>query len=316
MALDYTFRDRDALIRDLHASSYGRRRTWLVDAKNGDDTWNGLSWEAPLKTMTEALAADRLRSGDRVEFIGKVREQVVAPDGVFDVQIIGRGNRPRHADDHTESDNRRGSSAATWAAPASGAAATTALCRVIHQGWLFDNILWVPHTDYGALEFVRDAESGDDEKDGSHGSVIGCRFAGGKYAILSGKAGVFTEIVHNLLIKDNEFNDQTDSAIYGINGRRFKIIGNDFMGVDGAIEIAATEFKIMHNMVGKFTTTGINLAGGTGNNVVTKNFLTGDYSNTGGYTAGSNDYWVGNIAEDTAEAEVEADGTTNAVPAA
>jgi len=36
----------------------------------------------------------------------------------------------------------------------------------------------------------------------------------------------------------------------------------------------------------------------------------------GGYISGANDMWVGNIAEDTAEAEVGDNGITIAIPAA
>lgn len=39
-------------------------------------------------------------------------------------------------------------------------------------------------------------------------------------------------------------------------------------------------------------------------------------SDAGGYISGANDMWVGNIAEDTAEAEVGDNGITIAIPAA
>lgn len=292
-------------------NTYGRH--WFVDAKVGSDGNTGKRFDRPFQTMSKAFA--QLDSGDAIVFRGKIREQLVAPAGVFDVTIIGAGNRPRHADDHTEANGARGSSGATWAAPASPTA-TTALVRVIHQGWRFHNILFAAHTDYGAVEIVRDAASGDAEKDGSHAEILDCRFAAGKYAVMSGKAGVFTEIAHNVLIRGCEFHDQTDSAIFGINGRRFRILDNIFEAVDGAIELAAAQAIIARNYIGAFTTNGINLTGGTAVNTVTGNYLSGDYSNTGGYVAVSGDSWIGNFADDVAETEVEASGLTNAVPAA
>ena len=67
------------------------------------------------------------------------------------------------------------------------------------------------------------------------------------------------------------------------------------------------------------TTTYIDLGTGSlGYNIVTQNIFSGDYSNTGGYTAESQglDNWVGNYAADVAEAEVGDNGLTIAEPAA
>jgi len=67
------------------------------------------------------------------------------------------------------------------------------------------------------------------------------------------------------------------------------------------------------------TTTYIDLGGpGIGYNMVVGNYFSGDYSNTGGYTAegAGTDNWVGNFAADVAEAEVGDNGITIAQPAA
>ena len=63
----------------------------------------------------------------------------------------------------------------------------------------------------------------------------------------------------------------------------------------------------------------LDLRGGSrGNNIVTGNVFGGDYSETGGYFAHAGDpgNWIGNIAQDTAEAEVGDNGFTIAPPAA
>jgi hypothetical protein len=55
-----------------------------------------------------------------------------------------------------------------------------------------------------------------------------------------------------------------------------------------------------------------------GRNQIVGNFLDGDYSNAGGYTAGSagTDNWLGNFAFDIAEAEVGDNAVTIAAPGA
>ena len=62
----------------------------------------------------------------------------------------------------------------------------------------------------------------------------------------------------------------------------------------------------------------LDLSGGTvGKNMVVGNYFGGDFSIVGGYlgNAGNPDNWVGNFAEDTAEAEVGDNGITVAPPA-
>lgn len=50
-------------------------------------------------------------------------------------------------------------------------------------------------------------------------------------------------------------------------------------------------------------------------NVISGNVLTGDYSIAGGYAGGAADIWIGNMADDTAEAEVGDNGFTLLPPA-
>ena len=62
----------------------------------------------------------------------------------------------------------------------------------------------------------------------------------------------------------------------------------------------------------------LDLRGGTvGRNIVTQNLMPGDFSNVGGYwdTGGADaGYWIGNYADDVAEAEVGDNGLTIAPP--
>lgn len=286
-------------------------REWFVDANNGNANHDGRSWTTPKLTMADVF--DELSSGDVVYFHGKIREQLTAPVGVFDVTIIGAGNRPRHADAHT---GNGGYSGATWAAPASPTA-TTALCRVLQQGWRFENILWAPHTDYGALEFVRNAGAGDLERDASHGHIKGCRFAAGKHHIMIGHAS-FTENLFNLRVEDCDFEDATTLSIFNGGGGtyRIKLLGNRFLSNVSHVDLPLVESMVVGNIFSKFTTKSLDLTGGS-DNIVTGNYFSGDYSTaSGAYVAGTSDGWFGNFATDVAEGEVDANGLVNAVPAA
>lgn len=288
-----------------------RGREWYLDANTGAATHNGRSFSQA--KLTAADIFDELSSGDRLYFTGKIREQLTTPVGVFDVTVIGVGNRPRHADAHT---GNNGYSGSTWAAPASPTA-TTALCRVLQQGWRFGNILWAPHTDYGALEFVRNAGAGDLERDASHGHLFGCRFAAGKHHLMLGHAS-FTENLFNLRIDDCDFEDATTLSIMNGGGGvyRVKMLNSRFMANVSAVDVPLTQSIVRGCNFGKFTTKSLDLTGGA-DNQVNGNYLSGDYSTANGaYVAGTSDNWIGNFAEDVAEDEVEANGLTNAVPAA
>lgn len=288
-----------------------RGRTWFLDANTGAATADARSFSRSKLTMADIF--DELSSGDRVYFTGKIKEQLATPVGIFDVSIFGAGNRPRHADQHT---GNNGYTGATWAAPASPTA-TTALCRVQQQGWRFGNILWAAHTDYGALEWVRNAAAGDSERDASHGHIVGCRFAAGKYHVMLG-ATSFTENLFNLRAEDNDFEDATTMSWFqgGGGAYRCKLLNNRFMANVSAVDVGFTQSIIRGNMMGLFTTKCLDLTGGA-NNIVTGNYFTGDYSTAAGaYVAGTTDNWFGNFATDVAEAEVDPNGLTTADPAA
>jgi hypothetical protein len=282
---------------------------WFVDGDQGADGNPGKDPGAPRKTMGSVFTDAQFKSGDRIYLRGNIREQLVTPAGIFDVTIVGVGNRPRHADAHT---GNNGYSAATWRAPASPVAGQ-ANVRVIQQGWRFENILFVmADANSAGIEIVRNAGSGDAERDGSHCSVLGCRFAGAGIGIRSGVAGSFTEIVFNVEVAYCKFNGCTH-AMLGINGNSWSIHHNEIQGCTNAIIMALQNSFIHENIVNGFTAAansgGVDLNGGGGLNVVTKNFLGGAYSIAGGYrVSNANDAWWGNFADVTG-------GVTQADPA-
>jgi hypothetical protein len=263
------------------ANPYGR--VLFVDGNRGLDGNRGTSTGRAFKTMAQAMT--NVQSGDTIFLRGNITENITAPAGVFDVSIIGAGNRPRHADAHT---GNNGYSGATWKA----AVTSDPLCIVRQQGWRFENILFACPTTDAALDFIRDAASGDSERDSSHAIVRGCRFAGGQDGIrITG-----TENVFNVLVEDNMFHDQTGTSIVSSGGfaHRWMIRNNEFVANANHIDVGFTQATIRDNNFGKFTTKSIDLTGGA-NTVVTRNHLSGTYSNVGGYTAGTNDEWGGNF---------------------
>ena len=70
-------------------------RAWFVDTSYGGNG-TGKSPKTAFSTMQRAF--DNVQSGDVIYFVGKVTEQLVTPVQVFDVTVVGAGNRPRHAD--------------------------------------------------------------------------------------------------------------------------------------------------------------------------------------------------------------------------
>jgi hypothetical protein len=290
-------------------------QVWFVDGNQGKAGADGRTPQSALKTFTELFALTTnfrtLKSGDVVFVRGNINENVTTPAGVFDVTVIGAGNKPRHADAHT---TNGGFSAATWGK--SPASSSTPLIKVQQQGWKFMNILFeCPNTSSG-IQFFRDGGAGDAERDGSHGMVVGCRFDGG---VNGGQEGIEASGGPNFLrIEDNLFRGldagikSTTGAGIGTNGW-WEILDNRFEQNVRHINVDMDRGFIKGNISGAFTTAGFDLAGGTvGLNHIHGNYLSGDYD--AGYVAGTSDDWAGNYSMDVSSGEVGAEGLTTAAP--
>lgn len=167
---------------DLTASA-GRHH--YVNPNTGSDNYGTSTRAKPFATMSRAFT--ELHSGDTIHITGKIREQLTTPVQIFDVTIIGEGNRPRHADAAPAPTG--GIAANTWTTPASGAT-TAPLCDVLQQGWRFENILFAGPSDHSCVRLFRNGGAGDLERDASHAEFINCRFASGQDGIeQSGGAG-------------------------------------------------------------------------------------------------------------------------------
>jgi hypothetical protein len=277
---DFTTENGDGIVKVdqliVSGSSYPFKKgtTWHVDALNGSNTNSGKTWTAPFLTMAKAFSV--LESGDTILFVGKVREQLTTPVQVFDVTVIGAGNRPRHAD--AAPTPVGGSSASTWTTPATGAT-TAPLVKVLQQGWRFINILFAGPSDHACINLYRDNGSGDDERDASHAEIIDCRFASGQDGILD------TGGCYGVLLRGNTFNAMTGYAVksgatVGAGHTNWLIEKNRITGCANGIYLSAITCVVQDN---KFddggtpnTTIVLNMtgeAGGSGNNFIVDNFF-------------------------------------------
>ncbi len=289
-------------IFSLPKAPYKSGRAWFVNPSQGL-SGNGKSPAGAFSTMDEAF--DNLQSGDIIYALGNIREQLVTPVQVFDVTVIGCGNRPRNADAVPAGGAY---SAVTWRAPASGGVAAQATVRVIQQGWTFYNILFnMLDANAAGIEIVRNAAADDDERDASHASILGCKFAGAGIGIRSGVAGTFTENTTNVLVQGNTFLSCSTAIkqTAGFGGLNWQIKDNDFITNTNDIVGPFSACKIAGNRMSLAPTGCIVLTGGAGN-MVNYNALAGTYANGTLYAPGTNDNWNGNAAST---------GFTAAVPA-
>lgn len=289
-------------------AAYGR--TWFVNANStnygtgspqaipaGNDANSGTSPTTPFLTMERAFEV--VGSGDVINFIGKITEQLVAPVQVFYVTINGCGNQPRHADS-TPAGGAYGAS--QWGPPASGGVAAQATLRLLQQGWRLQNFLMTAiDANAACVEVVRNAGAGDAERDASHASFYGMRFSGAGVGIRGGVAGTFTEIPYNVKVIGCQFDNMTYAIRAAIQCNQWEIRDCFFGPNTNQIIVPALNFLIWRNSIGPFTAAansgGIDLNGGTGTNQITGNNLSGTYSNAGGYRAGgAGDNWYGNWA--------------------
>lgn len=289
----------------------------FVDAKTGANSNDGYSWDSALVTMAAALA--KAQTGNRIFFRGKIAEEIVGSNLLFDVSIIGVGSK-HHADEPSSAYHP---GAAVWQPPASPTTATP-LIKVRGRGWNFVNILFDCPVDSSAIYLERNALSGTSEYDASHASIIGCDFRNGKYGIQD-VGGVW-----NIRVEDCDFETIDEASGCAIintstsvaSPRRWVILNNRFQpdsSTEGNLQHIDSPLQgstIKGNVFGTVKSTGIyiDLTGGVGN-VVWDNLLMGAYD-TSDYVPGTGDSWAGNQSLSASFGGNSAQGTTLAAPAA
>lgn len=262
-----------------------------VDALNGSDSNGGRSFGSALKTMARAFAL--VQSGDVINFVGKITEQLSTPVQVFDVTIRGGGNRPRHAD--AAPAPLGGASASTWAMPTSGPVQTTPLLIIQQQGWRLENVVLAGPTTAACVQLLRNAGAGNAERDASHAEIIGCRFASGRDGIEQSGG------CYNVGIYDNSFHDLTGYAIKHTAGAgvaacyRWQIKRNRFQACANWFNaFAFNHFEIHDNVIGSITTGLLDTSGGAGHNTILRNafdIAAADFDPVGGVTGHATDVW-------------------------
>lgn len=277
--------DLDLTVQDASAGS-----SYYVDATNGADTNDGLSWSAPFLTMSKAFTS--VDSGDVIYFHGKVREQLTSPAEVFDVTVIGTGNRPRHIDGTPKAGSQ---STAMWTTPVS--ATTAPLVIVQQQGWRFINILFAGPTDAACVQLLRDAGEGDDERDGSHAEFINCRFASGQDAIEQsggcGHVGIYNCFITSM----------TGYAIKNTGGAgvgyptRWELRNNRFLDNANVLKMPCREWTVIGNSFIDTTTEVFDTDAGdasAGQNVIVGNYFNvaaADFDPVGNVEGNADDVW-------------------------
>ena len=254
---------------------------------------------------TFAELAPNLRNRDLIYLSGVLREQAIAPLGVYDVTVLGAADQPRQA---TNSGVPTGGGA-TWLAPTSPTAETP-LIEVREQGWTFNNIFFNGPEDDACIKMH--CEETATYPDGSHLQVINCRFGGGFIGIEDyGGAS-------NVLVTGCSF-----EALAGVGGgalvvtnqsiripQKYVFSNNRILPCVNGIVGAFVESVFQNNQIWKSTTTTVNLASGnTGlRNMVVLNFFNiaaADFDPAGGVTGNATDTWI-NYLSDTLEYGVPA----------
>lgn len=261
---------------------------WFVDTINGSDTYSGQTWAGAFLTMAKVLSM--VGDNDSVFFIGKVREQLVAPLGVTGVAIIGAAGG-----------NIRDDDGAKWYAPAAPVAGQ-ALLEIREQGWSFYNFLMTPDNTGGAAIKAHRAESAT-YPDSSHFICSGMRFvgAGGTPIGIEDVGGNHHYIVDNCEFQSLTFGLKCTSTGVAVPLRnrimnsRFLLNTNDLASSQSYGIISGNQFLTAGaGAVNKVISTTYNAVQG-GNNHITLNF----FSNTeaeiapgSGYTGAATDLWM------------------------
>lgn len=276
-------------------NQYGQVNNVWILAPQGMPVLGG--WGSPKGSYSSfADLKGNLKSRDLIMVSGVIREQVVLPDDVYDVLVLGIANTPRQATDGGEPTG----GGATWMPPASGAAATTPLIEVVRQGWTFQNIAFNPHTNSAG---VRLTTVGGLQEAGQ-AAFIDCLFTGGG----TGQIGIEDNGGSGMVrIENCGFRGLGDTAIKGLNTAvavptYWQIVNNLFGQNLNDIKMSVGYSKIQGNT---FNTPGsgatnkvistIALASPGSHNAVVENF----FNNTAagivagsGYSGAATDHWM------------------------
>lgn len=285
----------------------GTGRMWYVDTVNGSDTNAGTTPTAAFKTMGRAFYTDyvalgaaavvpNLKAGDSIEFVGVVREQLVAPllgtDGIAltGVKIFGGAQGGVRDDD-----------GAKWTYPTSGAVAGQALLGCHQQGWGVANFLMTPEPNSGAAVKLTRAEDAVNP-DASHFVSQGMRYVGidvtTTYGIqdVGGCSAVKSIGDEFYLLTTGVFSSSQAIA----TPLRWQVTGARFIQNTNDIIVPSSACLYEDNNHFTDNTVTMNIAAGATNIVRGNAFpnVAADIDPAHGYTGNATDVWTNNFAKD------------------
>lgn len=260
----------------------------------GNDGNSGLSPTTPFATVARAF--EFINSYDWIVLDGDIREQVVAPDNIFDVTLLGAANTPRQA----TSGGVPTGGGCTWRGPASPTA-TTPLLELKYAGWRLINIEFTPVNASAAVRLTRSASV--DIIDASHASFQNCYFAsnGGTTQIGIEDNGGASRV----FIDSCRFDSLGGTAIKGLNTSaavplQWQITNNLFLRNTNAIAMSATQALVANNVINQAANDANNkvnlvaVAGQGSLNFVLNNYFSDAAANVTiakGYKPGTTDVW-------------------------
>lgn len=285
---------------------------------------DGTDPEHPLTTITQAIAnltafvtATSMNLRGSVIVVGAgatiAESVVIPPTAPPNCMILGAG---------------AGVDTPTWtAATAAGTALTVRQSGWTIQGFRFNvgaegtaiRLDWVPGSGYVGNRTLITGNYFDGQYVGLYGiDLNGAPFdtwiVGNSFRELKSAAGAAFAIYCSGSSEADPYMAVIRDNIFWENENHIGSLNNDY-----GFNVSIIQGNVFKTGIGITTTLFLDLRGGSvGENTVTQNIFEGDYSNTGGYyaNAGAPGNWVGNVAEDVAEAEVADNGFTVAVPAA
>lgn len=289
-----SFANRGGLVNGLNPNLVGN--VWYVNTNTvssrgsiGADGNNGKSPTTAFATVARAFTF--LKSYDVIVIDGVVKEQVVAPLGVFDVTVMGAANLPRQA---TNAGVPTGGGA-YWTAPASPVALAP-LLELVEQGWVIRNIAFTPVASGPCIQGTRAEDSV--HPDPSHLLIDGCLFIG-SVGVVAGQIG-FQDSggLSDVVITNCRFQSLA-TAIKGIAGAGIAIPlshvynGNYFNQNTNDIVIGSSYGRIENNDFKNTTTQKVDLTAG-GHEIVFFNRFddnVADIDPAHGYTGSATGTW-------------------------
>jgi len=284
--------------------------TYYVDALQPKANDNNRGWSPHFPLATAQAAVDKVSSGDWIVVmnISEDGESVVTPpynSGADYVRLVGMPNGSRYR-------------------PFWVSAAADAPCLDLRAiGWHISGFRFGAPTEAACIE-LRHTDSGDD--DIAIRTIIDENYFDG---LTEGLYGIESHGCYDVWIMNNWFslfhNDGgTATALITTDTPlaipyRNHIINNQFMDCDNLIHYDTNGSRFQGNILQQngyaYTATTIFDISAGDDNIVTGNVIEGDYSQPACH-GGANDFWMWNISDDVAEAEVTDDGVTIAPPAA